>query len=104
MRKLKPGPLTGDGERAARENRREPCHPQRVKRDAAHDIRGQAEILIDDKLVGVFDAYAPVLQWQQRSRFEAASAGRHTLAVKVLGRHGPSAQGSFVDIDGFVVE
>jgi hypothetical protein len=66
--------------------------------------RGQAEILIDDKLVGVFDAYAPVLQWQQRSRFEAASAGRHTLTVKVLGRHGPSAQGSFVDIDGFVVE
>lgn len=66
--------------------------------------RGLAEILIDGKAAGTLDGYASKIEWQQRARFQAGTAGRHTLTVRVLGRHGPTAQGSFVDIDGFNVE
>lgn len=66
--------------------------------------RGQAEIMIDGKAAGTLDGFAPGIRWQQRMRFDARTAGRHTLTIRVLGRHGPAAQGSFVDIDGFTVE
>jgi hypothetical protein len=66
--------------------------------------RGQAEILIDGKAAGTLDGYAGEIRWQQRVRFEAGARGRHTLTVRVLGRRAAGAQGSFVDIDGFVVE
>jgi hypothetical protein len=66
--------------------------------------RGQAEILIDGKPVATLDSYGPKIEWQQRARYEAGGAGRHTLTIRVTGRKSPQSQGAFVDIDGYVVE
>jgi hypothetical protein len=66
--------------------------------------RGQAEVLMDGKAIATLDAYSQQLRWQQRTRFDAAGPGRHTLTIRVLGRRAPASQGSFVDIDGFEVE
>lgn len=66
--------------------------------------RGQAEVLMDGKLAGMLNTYAPEISWQRRVRFEAGATGRHTLTIRVLGRHAAGSQGSFVDLDGFVVE
>jgi hypothetical protein len=66
--------------------------------------RGLAEILIDGSPVATLDAYSPQLLWQQRARFTAASAGRHTLTIRALGSRLPVSQGDFIDIDGFIVE
>jgi len=66
--------------------------------------RGKAEILIDGSPVATLDAYSPQILWQQRARFAAPSKGRHTLTIRVLGRHAPASQGAYIDIDGFDVE
>lgn len=66
--------------------------------------RGQAEVLIDGKPAGMLDGFAEEIRWQQRVRFEARERGRHTLTIRVLGRHARASQGDYVDIDGFEVE
>jgi hypothetical protein len=66
--------------------------------------RGQAEVLLDGNAAGMLDGYASEVRWQQRTRFEAGTAGRHTLTMRVLGRHSAGSRGSFVDLDGFAVE
>jgi hypothetical protein len=66
--------------------------------------RGQAEILMDGKAIASLNEYNPQIRWQQRIRLDAGSAGRHTLTIRVLGRHVPASQGAWVDIDAFEVE
>jgi hypothetical protein len=66
--------------------------------------RGQAEILMDGKVVANLDAYSPQIRWQQRIRFDAGGTGRHTLRLRVLGRRVPASQGAYIDFDGFEVE
>lgn len=66
--------------------------------------RGQAEILIDGATVAKLDAYSPQIHWQQRVRYTAPSPGRHTLTIRVLGGRSTASQGTYIDIDGFVIE
>ncbi len=66
--------------------------------------RGQAEILMNGKAIANLDAYSPQIRWQQRVRFDAGGPGRHTLTIRVLGRHAPASQGAYIDIDGFEVQ
>lgn len=70
----------------------------------AADNRGQAQILLDGRPTGVLDEYAPTVQWRQRYRVEAPSAGRHRLTVRVLGFRQAKSRGEFVDVDAWEVQ
>ena len=66
--------------------------------------RGRAEVLVDGISKGVVDLYAPQAEWQSRFRVCCLDAGRHTVAIRVLGDSRKEATGKFVDVDELVVE
>lgn len=65
--------------------------------------RGIANVYIDGQLAGTVDLYSPSTQWQQGAFFGGYSYGNHTIRIEVSGDKHPSSQGTFVDLDHFIV-
>lgn len=66
--------------------------------------RGMAEIRVDGAARATLDLYSPNAEWQSRYRICCLAPGRHTIAVRVLGKSRAEATGKFVDVDAFIVE
>jgi hypothetical protein len=61
--------------------------------------RGLAAISIDGVAKGVVDLYSPRIEWQSSSVFGGLPPGRHTLEIRVTGRHNSASTGAYIDID-----
>lgn len=64
---------------------------------------GKAKVFIDGVDKGTMDLYAPSQRYQRVKTYQGLPAGRHTIAVKVLGKKNPSATATKVSVDAFVV-
>jgi hypothetical protein len=65
--------------------------------------RGLAEVTVDGASQGVFDLYAPKVQWQAHRVFCCFGPGRHEARIRALGRRNPLSSGNFVDVDSLTV-
>lgn len=65
--------------------------------------RGLAEVTVDGASQGVFDLYAPKVQWQVHRVFCCFGPGRHEARIRALGRRNPQSTGDFVDVDSLTV-
>ncbi len=66
---------------------------------------GKAEVRVDSSPAEVVDIYSADEIWDVCVyRKEFPNAGRHTLKITVLGKHGPLATDSIINVDGFRVE
>lgn len=65
--------------------------------------RGIANIYIDNQSKGTVDLYSPNVEWQQGAWFGGLSPGNHTIRIEVSGSKHPASQGTYVDLDGFIV-
>ncbi|MCI8360045.1 MAG: hypothetical protein HFE86_01745 [Clostridiales bacterium] len=67
--------------------------------------RGIAEIFIDGESVDKVDLYSTgILRQQEVFNIDGLTPGKHTLKVMVTGEKNPAASGTYVDVDGFLVE
>jgi hypothetical protein len=66
--------------------------------------RGKAEVTIDDESRGLFDLYAPEVEWKARTTFGGLKPGDHTFKIRVLGEKSPGAKAAFIDLDALIVE
>jgi hypothetical protein len=65
--------------------------------------RGLAEVSIDGAKRDVIDEYAHGIEWRTQATYTGLTAGRHTIAIRVLHQKSADAQSYDVDVDGFVV-
>jgi hypothetical protein len=70
--------------------------------------RGTALIVIDGVERARIDQYSAATEWQSRLTFdvpdEGPGAGAHTFEVRVLADKNPRSSGTYVDLDGIVVQ
>ncbi|HEX8919380.1 MAG TPA: hypothetical protein VF898_12810, partial [Chloroflexota bacterium] len=63
---------------------------------------GQARVVIDGTVKGIYDLYSATDQWQVPIKFKLANTA-HTLVIKVLGTRNTDSTGSMVAVDAFLV-
>jgi hypothetical protein len=64
---------------------------------------GMALLLVDGDSVGTIDLYAPTQTYAAQKTVAGLSDGPHVLTVVVAGTHRPSASGSAVAVDGWII-
>lgn len=65
--------------------------------------RGQAQVFIDEALVGTIDCYAPLSQLQSVVFARDVAQGSHTIRVSPTGERHASSRGAYVVVDAFNV-
>lgn len=65
--------------------------------------RGIAELVIDGRVVGQRDLYAPVTQWRTEHVISGLKDGTHLLEIRVFSKRNPASTGFFVDVDALTV-
>lgn len=65
--------------------------------------RGIAKVTIDGNFVQTIDLYNPNVVWLQSIRWPLAF-GTHTIHIAMTGDKHPNSQGTYIDVDQFVVD
>jgi hypothetical protein len=66
--------------------------------------RGFASVSIDGVERARIDLYSAAIEWQSKQTFEGLSPGLHTLEVRALGEKSPRSSGTFIDLDGILIQ
>ncbi|MEA2579343.1 MAG: lysozyme [Actinomycetota bacterium] len=64
---------------------------------------GMARLVVDGVSVGTVDLYAPTQTYAVQKTVAGLSDGSHVLTLVVAGTHRPSASGSAVAVDGWII-
>jgi hypothetical protein len=64
--------------------------------------RGIAAVTIDGELKALVDLYSPKIEWQSSRTFGPLPGGRHTIEIRVTGKHRPGSKGDTIDVDALL--
>jgi hypothetical protein len=67
------------------------------------DDAGQAEVMLDDKSIGIVDQYGPGRDLPFDWSHTGLKPGQHTIRLKVLERRNPISKDRFINVAGFEV-